>query len=520
MKRALPYILLLAATILIAIVLQALQEYFFYYKEPDNLWLNDRMWIMPHFAVAGGISQLATSAFTQCFGFKYAGACMVAAVFGIVLFILWKIQRQFGIRDYWASLWLLPTGFMALCHETPLFSINGHTALMLSLLIALATLMLKGRTNKYLDCAVSAITIAAAYWICGSTAVVCTLIILLYDLLKTRNWLSAIACPIVLFAASALAVRAKTFASMEMALTPLQYYDWPTTYFFQIYCWASIILILIGGSLFAPEKQARSLRIRSIVFIGAALLSAVVFVRLYTLVHNPKQYLLRHDEWHANRGEWNEIIAAHEGLQQQTPLISYLNLALAEKGILVERMADFNPYIVYSEEDSTYVPILMTQEETSRDALALQSCVYMRLEGSAIANAQKSAFEANLLTPGMTNPTELMRLVTTNTLFDTEKTADKYLRRLMRTTFHSDEAEQMLKDKSRLKAEVERLRETLPAKNSFHMKTQVGMMLKDIAYNNPKNKIAAQFYEAYLIQTRDEAHYKEWKEHIITNSEE
>lgn len=50
------------------------------------------------------------------------------------------------------------------------------------------------------------------------------------------------------------------------------------------------------------------------------------------------------------------------------------------------------------------------------------------------------------------------------------------------------------------------------------MKTQVGKMLRQIVMQNPRNSIASQFYEAYLIQSCDSVAYRHWKEFLNTNN--
>ena len=240
----------------------------------------------------------------------------------------------------------------------------------------------------------------------------------------------------------------------------------------------------------------------------------VLMTVLYGSVHSPKAYLLRADEWRANHQDWDGIIEAHRGQSQPTPFMSYLNLALAQRGQLVTRMGEFNPYIAWSDEAQMYSPVLMTQNELSRDALKLQSCLCMAWGGAALCNAQKAAYEANFLTPGDTDPIELQRLVLTNQLFETPATAQKYLRRLRRTTMHHAWADERLARPELLQTDVDRLAETLPDEDSFYMKTQVVRVLRQEAMRNPDNRVAAQFYEAYLIQSRDSVAFRHWREFL------
>ena len=88
---------IIVMTLVMAVVLQWVQEYRFYAKECEHLWLNDWMWIAPHFAQPGGSVQLLTSAITQFFCLKWFGATSLAIVFGLVLLIAHKIQQKLDI---------------------------------------------------------------------------------------------------------------------------------------------------------------------------------------------------------------------------------------------------------------------------------------------------------------------------------------------------------------------------------------------------------------------------------------
>ena len=88
---------IIVMTVVMAMVLQWVQEYRFYAKECEHLWLNDWMWIAPHFSQPGGMVQLLTSALTQFFCLKWVGAITIACVFGLVLLLGQKIMQRLNI---------------------------------------------------------------------------------------------------------------------------------------------------------------------------------------------------------------------------------------------------------------------------------------------------------------------------------------------------------------------------------------------------------------------------------------
>lgn len=487
------------------VIMQSLQEYRLYAKEAEHLWLNDWMWMEQQLFVPGGFVQVFTSFFTQFFQFWGVGSLILSILFGLSFALLFEIGQFFKLKDSFVSFWLFPLIFLILCNEHSYFNLKGHFAFTFSLLFSYLFLRYFAQNRPWLKTEISIVFVAVGYALVGSSIVIFATIVFLYELFVGKTWLNSVSPLMAFVLCAGFSVKCKYFVDYETALTPLQYYEWPTTYFFPLYAWISVPVILVIGILLNRDC---SKRINYLLFVGGVVAAFISFVNMFWGVHNDRVYQLRKDEWMARNKDWDGIIESHKNSKDPTPFISYLNLALAEKGVLVQRMMQFNPYIVWSEEAKRYSPVLMTNDELSRDALKLQSCVFMRWGGSALANAQKSAFEANFLTPGNTDPIELQRLIVTNTLFDTSKTAEKYARRLSRTTFYKN----TLLSPSQLSLLVEDLRKTLPEDDSFYMKTQIGKILRDIVFQTPNNKVAAQFYEAYLIQTQDSVAYRLWKE--------
>lgn len=492
------WLLWLVATAVLSVAMQWTQEYRFYAKEAEHLWLNDSLWIGQWLSKPGGLAQLATSALTQFFGLWWVGAVTMAALLGAIYCGGVELQRRLQLPAWLTGWWLLPVAFMLLCQENGYYSLRGTVAVAIAVWTARIYLC---RPSMLL----AVVLPLAVYWIAGSAGCLLAVMIAVCEVLSQRHWGRVGLAVLSAVVAAGIGVRQGAWISMEEALTPAQYYEWPSTYFLPLYAWISLALLPLAGWLIG-QKGSMALGILGLV------VPLAVGVVIYRTVHNPKIYLLREDEWRASQEDWDGIIAAHQGLALPTPFMSYLNLALAQKGQLVERMGEFHPYVAWSDEAQRYSPVLMTQHELSRDALKLQSCVCWAWGGSALCNAQKAAFEANFLTPGMTDPVELQRQVITNSIFETPEVAQKYLRRLSRTTMHHAWADSMLHDPARLQAEVDALAEQQPTDDAFYLKTQVGRLLRQIAMQTPQNRVAAQFYEAYLIQSRDTVAYRHWRE--------
>ena len=514
---------IIVMTVVMAMVLQWVQEYRFYAKECEHLWLNDWMWIAPHFSQPGGMVQLLTSALTQFFCLKWIGAITIACVFGLVLLLGKKIMQRLNIDFCFLSLWFLPIGFMFLCNEHTYFNLRGHFAILLAILMSywLIVVFEKANVSLIAKAFLTIVSVLVSYWLVGSMSVIIVEMTIAYVLIRRTHWILILVSALTYLLIAGVLTSFRYYVNIEEALTPSQYYEWPTSYSTPLSVWLILPFLPIIGAYLTPRlnsAKAKSIWLKPLVFFAGLLLSVAVIAEAYFSVHNQRVYQLRQDEWNVRCENWDAIISSHKGRQEPTAFISYLNLALAKKGQLVERMAEFNPYILWSDEAKMYSPVLMVNDELSRDALKLQRCVFMEWGGEALANAQKSAFEANFLTPGETDPVELKKLILTNSLFDTKPTARKYLRRLARTTMYARWAEERLADESMVDDEVNDMRQMLPDENNFYMKTQVGKMLRQIVMQTPQNSIATQFYETYLIQTCDSVAYRHWKEFLNKNN--
>lgn len=507
---------------------QLTQQYRFYAKEAENLWMNDSQWIADTLLKPGGFSQFVTSALTQFYALPFVGPLVFALIGTLTVVCSDVLARTFRaslFASHSGRAGLFPIGllvpvFLFLSHENAFYNLRGDIALLMALAFALLVRVRWKMLYGFI--------VLLEYCLIGSATIVTVAIFTIASLLR-RRWIEAALPPVALLAAGCLACHMGTFTSFEQAFSPLQYYEWPSTYYFQIYAWVAAVIGCCR--IFAPA-----------VLVAAP---AIGF-GMYSAVHNEKNYALRTDEWHVRQHDWQAIISHHEGRDERNCFVSYINLALAETGQLTERLFEFSPYTVSAaeanaaaagqqkadaandhtdgytgaslqasaagEETMVCAPILMRSDELSRDGQKQQSIVMYRWGGAALCNAQKAAFETNMLTPGCCDPEEMKRLVVTNMVFDTPLVAAKYLRRLQRTTFYHDWATQLLADMAPLKAEADQLRKSLPHDNTLYMKTQVVKTLRSITETAPDNQVAAQFYEAYLLLSIDRQGLRHWAE--------
>ena len=198
------------------------------------------------------------------------------------------------------------------------------------------------------------------------------------------------------------------------------------------------------------------------------------------------------EQYMAETGQWDEIINSADR-RQPNYLISYLNLALAHKGMLVERLGYYNPQPV----SKVMYPVL-----NLKTGMTLQSTVY--LSWGYVSAARQAAFDANMVTPGMHNPQQLKVLVLTNLALESYDVALKYIGILEKTLFYRRWAKDM-----RLLAEdpeaagndatVSCLRRALPLTDGYVRYEGLKGDMRDILAADPSNRILSQFHQAYLL---------------------
>ena len=139
-----------------------------------------------------------------------------------------------------------------------------------------------------------------------------------------------------------------------------------------------------------------------------------------------KEYMILSN--HARHKQWDDIIARCNENSPVTNLLhqNCLNMALAEKGILGDKLLDQPVRDITS--------IYVNQIQTAEIA-GLLSDIYFSF--GHIAQSQRYAFETNEKKNNL-SPRMLQRLIETNLIFGQKEVADKYLYVLSKTLYYKD----------------------------------------------------------------------------------
>ncbi len=460
------------ATVLFWFVTFALQRFKLYTFESDHLFLFDADWFLQNLIAPGGINLIITSFLTQFFKFPILGTIVVAIMYAAA-FICIKLLISNSIwKEKQNGLLLIPIGFLMLCVEEPLYSLRGHTAFIICLIVSVLYQQFIGRCLKF-RLAATILCAALLYLAAGSVALLFAIIVLIIDILQKRkatNGLSAIA---VVFVCGFVSYLNESFVSFAEATLPMQYYNWPTSGWIATCAWLSALAVI------ATSKITINQRINHIILAA----TIIVFGFVLSKMHDSKTYRMQQECYLADNCRWDKIIKLNSHNNVKTNFISYTNLALAIQGQLLDRMFEFNQQ-------------LPTQQNNSRtvrnETFHLGSLSYF-LSGH-VAEARQAAFNSALTTPDGVEPHDFLRLIAINKSFGANKVSQKYAEILDKTLFYKHKAAAELADTNITK---------LPQNSTFCEIDGLASDYREIVKVNPQNTVAQQFYIAYILLSAD-----------------
>ena len=457
------------------------QEFRFYNIESNDLFLYDWSYIWSKALKTGGVATLIASFLTQFMRIPFAGTIIVTGIYFLTAWLLYRILNKRNYAKAMAGFSLLPAVFLFLCMENDYYRFQGHIAFILMLTALYAYVSVVNVRRRYVA---GFVIIPVLYHIAGSVAVVFAVSAVVWEVLEEgAKGLKSLVYPVFLALTAFVYVKASLVSSWEHAMTPFMYYDWPSTYFFPAYAWATVPAMILVTWLVC-RMNLKSSGSTAIVIAGL-LISFFVAGNIYTNVHSNSYYRLIQEQYWAENEEWDKIIKTADR-RQPTFLVSYLNLALAQKGLLVQNFKYYNPQDLSS---------LMYPTPNLKTGLSLQSAVYESWDYHAAA--RQAAFDANVVTSGNCNPRQLQVLIRTNAALGASEVAEKYVSVLDKTLFYRGVANEL---KTLLAGADDAV---LPIVDEHMRYDGIKGDMRDILEVCPTHRILSQFYELYQILEKE-----------------
>ncbi|MBR4755649.1 MAG: hypothetical protein IK076_01760, partial [Bacteroidales bacterium] len=484
------------SAVISCILLQKWEEYTFFYREQNQLFLYDCPDIMSKLGGIGGFALVASQFIVQFFKLSWAGSVLTAWLGVCAALILWKTVIKKDAPQAAFPLCFLPVFFQDGALSDSLYYYQGFVAFVTIVVFLWLYVSLFQNKSKLIRVVAGVVISSLLYWLVGPAALPFAVCIIVLDALDgSEGWyLGAASLAVVLLFAWA-AVRSGYIQSMRMALLQDFYYEplvHPGLYIHA--SWIALPLV-VAMAVLAGKLKGNVAQIA--VACAAILLSLTALLRIPS--HMDKKYydMLRLNHF-VVAGEWDSILSDRTARHENFLMMNVRNLALSHKGQLLDKLFDYP--------QSGFMSLVAADDQSDRipDVIALDSHIYYQMGN--VAHSQNKAFDASV---GVRfgSPTMMMRLIRNNLAWGAYGVAGKYITEMEKTWGYRKEARDMrrfLWNDAAVEADPELgyLRRCIPPVDHF-----VGMDphkdLELILSVEPDNTAARDYYVAYMLLAKD-----------------
>lgn len=481
--------------------LQCYAGFHFYYIEQEHLFLYSRSYLYTQLMQPGGGAQLIADYCTQFFVVPYIGAFIMSLLFTFIGILTAGIIRKTAVNSNLFIISLTPIITLLFVHFDTNYYYGGTFAYCM-MLVALYIYFSIKRISFQIPYAL--LITVFLFWFCGPVAFLFAICIFLWELLTRFTRAYGFMLPLLLvIGLSVWSVYESLVADYRFILLPDGYFNvrlHPGMVIY--YSWITLFVILLLAFFLRkrnPIRKSRKIVEHFCLLIIIALFS-VYGARKYV---NFKSAFFEELDYYVRTEQWDEIIVRSEGDLKNYLYKFCLNLALAEKGELGERMFSF---------DQLGTKGLYLNFNRVSHISTLLSDLYFSM--GYISLAQRMAFESNVSTPGGMNPRMIKRLVQTNLIYGAYPVAEKYISLLEQTAYYDDWATEHRKFLWNDEAvEQDSLlgikRKCILRDNYLAELAGLDVDLKRIAAQNPDYKTSIEYVGAIYLLTKEMGLFKD-----------
>lgn len=475
------------------IFLQEYSRFHFFFIEQSQLFQFTGDYICGKLAMPGGFALTLSEFLVQFFRYPYAGAAITAALLLLTGMGMRGIVRRIVPDTDFFLLYLIPVILLMFLHFD--FNYLAFGTIAFNLMLLAFYLCLRISDDKW-RMIVEIVATPLLYGLAGAVACLFALSVLIYEFLnKTPKFYWSSLSVLLGLLCGVCSVYFALLGEYRFAFLPDAYYHTalePKTVIY--YSWISFPLILILAFLLRKRKKAAGKKI----WIAEGVLQLALLCVLcwwgIPEYGDKKSAKVKELDYYARTEQWDKILDANKGTLTNYLNMCYLNLALAQKGELADRMFSF---------DQRGPQGLMVGWNKTEQISSLLSDIAFAMGNSAMA--QEMAFEAYATAIGEGNPRMLKRLVQTNLIYGEYPVAEKYLNILGNTIYYkkwADDHRKFLYNDTAVEQDsvLGSMRKSLPKENYL---SEINYMEKDlcmVAEANPEKKAAIEYLGAlYLL---------------------
>ena len=477
--------------------LQTRFEYHFYYIEQSQLFLFTEAYIRNKLLLPGGFSMLVAEFLVQFFIRPYVGALVTAALLtGVGVCTAGIVKRIAPISGLFI-LYVLPMLALLFMHFDFNYRVQGTVCYLMMMALLCGYMRIR---NELFRLVAGCVLVPVLFWLAGSIAVLFAGMVCLFEgLRKTPKWyISLIGVAEVLL----LGVGTVYFSLMgeyRWVFGPDLYYHYtlhPKEIIY--YSWICLPLVFLIA-FFVRNKNSLS---GKKLFAGISCIAQLAMIAAVLWWGMPKYsdaktLKLKKLDYFARTEQWDKTIEECKGKLTNFLYMCHLNMALANKGELSDKMFNF---------DQRGPQGLLVQWNKSENISCMLSDIYFTM--GATASSQEMAFEGYVSAMEDGNPRMLKRLVQTNLIYGTYPVAEKYISILEKTYAYRDWAQSQRKylyNDEVVESDpiLGTRRRMLPDRNSLAMIKGLAGDLALFLEKGPANSAALQYLGAMYLLAKD-----------------
>lgn len=476
------------------------------FQEQYQMFLFDSGYFLERIVLPGGLADYISEFLVQFYYMPVLGGAIIALLLMGIQTAVWGLMKQYGARHDF------PGYLLSFLPSIALWCAMGDQNVLLSFVVALFGALVIGWIhnrfhNRLVKVVFELVSTALVYWFLGPMVFLYAAL-MIGDTLKNAkqkgNVFSGIGysvCILVLTIAWILLTTQTLQYPLYRIFAGLNYYRYPGAISplpFVVMVWAVVIPFL--GMIPCRQKSLQKLQQSKVVIVLSYVLVIVASWFGIKASFDEMTYELIDYDFLVRTEQWDKIIEKAEKKPATTPLsVSCVNLALSQKGMLADRLFEF-----YQNGGEGLFPTF------TRDMISPVSTAEIFFRLGMVNDAERYMFEAQEAIPNYRKSARLTRrIIECDIINGNYKVAAKLLRRLQKTLFYSNWANQTMALLGNEKA-INRhpiygkLRKYREKKQDFLFSDrEMDQMLGLLFLNDNHNKMAYEYLMCYELLQRD-----------------
>ena len=476
------------------------------FQEQYQMFLFDIGYFLERIVLPGGLADYISEFLVQFYYMPVLGGTIIALLLMSIQAISWGLMKQYGMKA------VFPGYLLSFVPSIVLWCAMGDQNLLLSFVVALSGALLIGWIhnrfhNRLVKVVFELVSTALVYWFLGPVVFLYAALMIGDTMMKGKqngHILSSLgysACLLILTVAWILLTTQSLQYPLYRIFSGLNYYRYPGTVSplpLGVMIW-TVVVVFFG---MVPDGHAwiKKLQQSKVVMALAYVLVIVASWFGIKASFDAMTYDLIDYDFLVRTEQWDKIIEKAEKMPATTPLsVSCVNLALSQKGQLADRLFEF-----YQNGGEGLFPTF------TRDMISPVSTAEIFFRLGMVNDAERYMFEAQEAIPNYRKSARLTRrIIECEIINGNYKVAAKLLRRLQKTLFYSNWANQTMALLSNEKAINQhpiygKLRKYREKKQDFLFSDrEMDQMLGLLFLNDNHNKMAYEYLMCYELLQRD-----------------